>query len=83
MFLALAESDLLTVVPRQWLTSPMLADVIEPLGLPPLVAAPISIVRRHDMPLTPIAEHLCDLFRRGGTHAAHLYANDAIGSPAS
>ena len=74
--LALRDSDLLTVVPRQWLDLPLLADLIEPLALPPIEAAPIAIVRRQDMPLTPIAEHLCDLFRRVGTHYAHAHAGD-------
>ena len=72
--LALQDSDLLTVVPRQWLDMPLLKGLIEPLALPPLAAAPIAIVRRQDMPLTPIAEHLCDLFRRVGTHYGYTHA---------
>ena len=72
--LAMGSSDLLTVVPRQWLDLPLLADVIEPLTLPPLYAAPISIVRRKDMPLTPIAEYLCDMMRRVGVQYAHQLA---------
>lgn len=69
--LAIADSDLLTVVPRQWLDLPLLAGVIEPLALTPLAAAPIAIVRRQDMPLTPIAEYLCDMMRRVGLQYAH------------
>lgn len=69
--LALANSDLLTVVPRQWLDLPLLAGTLETLALPPLSAAPIAIVRRKDMPLTPIAEYLCDMMRRVGVHYAH------------
>ena len=69
--LALANSDLLTVLPRQWLDLPLLAGVVEPLALPPLSAAPIAIVRRKDMPLTPIAEYLCDMMRRVGVHYGH------------
>ena len=34
-------------------------------------AAPICIVRRPDMPLTPMAEYLCDMMRRVGGHYAH------------
>lgn len=74
--LILADSDLLTVLPRQWVDQPLLAGVIEPLALPPLSAAPISIVRRQDMPLTPIAEHLCDMVRRVGVQYAHTHAGD-------
>ena len=68
--LAVAESDLLTVLPRQWVDLPLLKGVVEPLGLPPLAAAPIAMVRRQDMPLTPIAEYLCDMMRRVGLHYA-------------
>lgn len=74
--LAIADSDLLTVVPRQWVDLPLLAGVIEPLALPPLAAAPIAIVRRLDMPLTPIAEYLCDMMRRVGLQYAHAHASD-------
>lgn len=69
--LTLRDSDLLTVLPRQWLDVPMLAEFIEPLDLPPLTAAPIAIVHRQDLPLTPMAEHLCDMMRRAGTQHAH------------
>ena len=75
--LALSGSDLLTVVPRQWLDLPLLAGVIEPLALPPLSAAPIAVVRRKDMPLTPIAEYLCDMVRRVGVQYAHQLAEEA------
>lgn len=74
--LALIDSDLLTVVPRQWVDLPLLAGVLEPLALPPLSAAPIAIVRRQDMPLTPIAEYLCDMIRRVGVQYAHAHSGD-------
>lgn len=74
--LAVADSDLLTVVPRQWIDLPLLAGVIEPLALPPLTAAPIAIVRRQDMPLTPMAEYLCDMLRRVGVQYAYVHAGD-------
>lgn len=74
--LAVADSDLLTVVPRQWVDLPLLDGVIEPLALPPLTAAPIAIVRRKDMPLTPIAEYLCDMMRRVGEQYAHRHAGE-------
>ena len=74
--LILADSDLLTVLPRQWVDLPLLAGVVQPLALPPLSAAPIAIVRRQDMPLTPIAEHLCDMVRRVGVQYAHAHAGD-------
>ncbi len=79
--LAVADSDLLTVVPRQWTDLPLLAGAIEPLALPPLTAAPITIVRRQDMPLTPIAEYLCDMVRRVGVQYAHSHAGEFAAAP--
>lgn len=77
--LTVANSDLLTVVPQQWLDSPVTAAMIEALDLPPFRAAPICIVRRHDMPLTPMAEYLCDMMRRAGLHYAHRLSAGAAG----
>ena len=74
--LAVAYSDLLTVVPRQWADLPLLKGAIEPLALPPLAAAPIAIVRRLDMPLTPVAEYLCDMIRRVGVQYAYAHTRD-------
>ena len=72
--LTVANSDLLTVVPQQWLDLPMTAGLLQALDLPPFHAAPICIVRRPDMPLTPMAEYLCDMMRRVGGHYAHRLA---------
>ncbi len=67
---AIADSDLLTVLPRQWLDVPFLKDLIEPLDLPAMPGAPITIVRRQDAPLTPSAEYMCDMLRRAAIHYA-------------
>lgn len=69
--LTVANTDLLTVVPQQWLDFPVTANLIHALDLPPFDSAPICILRRPDMPLTPMAEYLCDMMRRAGTHYAH------------
>lgn len=69
--LAVANSDLLTVLPQQWLDSPLTSSLVEALPLPSFRAAPICIVRRLDMPLTPLAEHFCDMMRRAGTNYAY------------
>jgi LysR family transcriptional regulator of abg operon len=70
--LTVATSDLLTILPPQWLEFPETANWIISLDLEEeMVAAPMCIVRRQDMPLTPLAEHLCDLMRRAGAHYAH------------
>ena len=76
--LALADSDLLTVLPRQWIDLPLLTNLIEPLALPPLAAAPISIVRRQDTPLTPGAEYMCDMLRRVALHYGQLHLADPV-----
>jgi LysR family transcriptional regulator of abg operon len=65
--LAVANSDLLTVLPIQWLELAATADRVTMLHLADdLHAAPMCIVRRGDLPLTPMAEHLCDLVRKAG-----------------
>ena len=74
MIVATASSDLLTMLPQQWL------DVLKSTGLvqeirvqESLTSATICTVRRAAMPLTPIAEHLSDLFRRAAIiHARTL-----------
>ena len=68
--LTVANTDLLTVLPQQWLDYPLTANLIEALPLPPFRSAPICVVRRQDMPLTPIAEYLCDMMCRVGAQYA-------------
>ena len=71
--LAVASSDLLTVVPRQWLELPALRDSLDTLRcVKPLDAAPVCLVRRSDAPLTPMAEHLFDLLHRSGSSYQRL-----------
>ena len=63
--LAVANSDLLAIVPQQWLEMPMEAALFDRVELDhPLLTSPIFLVRRHDMPLTPLAEHFSDLIHR-------------------
>jgi LysR family transcriptional regulator of abg operon len=63
--MVLANSDFLTVLPHQWAELPMFANSISPFPhVEPRAAAPICIVRRQDVPLTPMAEHFCDQIRR-------------------
>jgi LysR family transcriptional regulator of abg operon len=64
---AVMTSDLLTVLPQQWLEFGPTAQGLDTSNLiGPMVAAPICIVRRSDLPLTPMAEYLSDLIRRTG-----------------
>lgn len=65
LIVALANSDLVAIVPVQWTRFPVTAReltqirVREALGAPPIVA-----IRRAGLPLTPAAEFLVDLMRR-------------------
>lgn len=69
--LTVANSDLLTILPQQWLETSMTEGMIEALELDePMVSAPICIVRRHGLPLTPMAEHLCDQMRKAALNYA-------------
>lgn len=69
--LAIVHSDLLSVLPQQWINFPMMAPFVAALPIPAFEAAPMCIVRRGDLPLTPLAEHLCDLIRRTSLNYAY------------
>ena len=72
--LAVTNSDLLTILPQQWLEFPAALNQLVALNIvQPLVAPPICIVRRRDLPLTPLAEHFCDLMRRVAGHYARRH----------
>ena len=65
--MAVAHSDLLTILPQQWVELPFAADLFSTLDIvePAVTWAPtICIVRRQGLTLTPMAEHFCDLVRR-------------------
>jgi LysR family transcriptional regulator of abg operon len=65
LMVALANSDLLTMVPVQWTQFAAVAQSLAPLRLKEIFPAPsIVIVRRAGLPLTPAAEFLLDLMRR-------------------
>lgn len=65
--LALANSDLLTILPVQWLDFSLTSEPVETIPLlDGLQAAPVCIIWRGDLPLTPLAERLCDMVRKAG-----------------
>ena len=65
---AITSSDLLMMLPVQWLTSPLTRDVLQPLRvIEPLPAPPICAIRRAGLPLTPAAEYFCDMVKRAAT----------------
>ena len=62
---ALANSDLLAMVPQQWTDFPPFADYLSAIRVGEVFPAPsIFAVWRRELPLTPAAEFLLDLLRR-------------------
>lgn len=62
---SLAASDLLAMVPIQWIQSPWIGDQLARIPIRESLRAPsIVTIRRAGLPLTPAAEHLLDLMRR-------------------
>ncbi len=62
---SLAASDLLAMVPIQWIQSPWVGDQLERIPIRESLRAPsIVTIRRAGLPLTPAAEYLLDLMRR-------------------
>jgi LysR family transcriptional regulator, regulator of abg operon len=66
-----AHTDLLAMLPRQWTSFAPVASSFAHIRIREVIPAPaIVIVRRTEMPLTPAAEHLCDLLRRAAGPSA-------------
>lgn len=69
MISAAASSDLLAMLPQQWLGFARSTGLLRHIALRERLAAPaICIVTRSALPLTPAAEHLADLFRRAAVN---------------
>ena len=67
----LVGSDLIATLPQQWLPILKASGLVTPFDLrETLTAAPICLVTRASLPLTPAAQHLADLFRRAAIHHA-------------
>jgi LysR family transcriptional regulator of abg operon len=70
-----AYSDLLMMLPVQWMRSPLVRDWLQRIDVvEPLPTPPICIVRRNGLPLTPAAEYFCDMVRRAAQHMHTLMA---------
>jgi len=69
--LTLVNSDLLTIMPTQCLDFASTAERIGTVKLEgPLPGAPICMVRRGDLPLTPLAERFWDMIYKAGLNYA-------------
>ena len=65
----LANSDLLAMVPAQWVDSPFANRVLTAIPVrEELRAPPIIVVKRSDVPLAPAATYLLDLVKRSAGH---------------
>ncbi len=65
VMVALEQTDLLAMLPVQWISNPMTRDLLHAFTLDEKIPAPsIVLVRRIDLPLTPPAEFLCDVLIR-------------------
>ena len=67
--LALANSDFLMMLPQLWKRFPLWSQLFQAIEVSEeLPTRPICIVQRTGLPLTPAAEHFCDMFRRAAEH---------------
>ena len=67
-----SSSDLMALLPQQWLVFAMRSRLLSHVAISEQIAAPpICIVHRGNLPLTPVAERLCDLFRRAASYELH------------
>jgi LysR family transcriptional regulator, regulator of abg operon len=65
LIVSLAYSDLLAMVPKQWIEFAPTADVLSTIQIRETLPAPtIVLIHRSDVPLTPAATFLADLMHR-------------------
>lgn len=66
---SMAYTDLLMMLPVQWIQFPLWRDVLQQIMVKEALPAPmIGIVRRAGFPLTPAAEYFVDMVRRASAH---------------
>jgi LysR family transcriptional regulator of abg operon len=64
LIVLIAYSDMLALLPRQWAEFAPMRTLLQEIPVKEEISAPaITLVRRADMPLTPAAEHLCELLQ--------------------
>lgn len=65
MITVTASTNLLALMPQQWLGVLKHGGMLEHIAIKERLRAPsLRIIQRAGLPLTPVAQHLCDLFRR-------------------
>ncbi|OVZ57170.1 LysR family transcriptional regulator [Pigmentiphaga sp. NML080357] len=62
---ALANTDLLALLPVQWQSALIHPDALAAIAVKEVLAAPdVVLIRRAELPMTPAAERFCELMRR-------------------
>ncbi|AWI54490.1 LysR family transcriptional regulator [Aquabacterium olei] len=65
LLVALTQTDLLAMLPRQWADFPLTADTLQIIPVREELPAPdMVLIHRAGLPLTPAAEHMVDLLMR-------------------
>ena len=65
VIVALSSCNLLAILPAQWNEFPLTRNVLQVINIKEKLPAPdIVMIRRPDLPLTPAADHFCDLMKR-------------------
>jgi hypothetical protein len=81
MITAAASSDLLAMLPQQWLEFAQNTKLPEQIKIEEQLQAPaLYLITSLRLPLTPIAERLSDLFRKGRTESEARLTCRAIGA---
>ncbi len=72
LLVLIAYSDMIALLPRDWISFPPVAALLQKIEIKESIPAPpVMLIRRADMPLTPAAEYLCDLFKAGVPRLRH------------
>jgi LysR family transcriptional regulator of abg operon len=78
---AVVYSDLLMVLPIQWIQAPLFRDALASIEITEtLPTPPICVVQRTGLPLTPAAEYFCDMMRRASKHMDNLMVTSNVAS---
>jgi LysR family transcriptional regulator, regulator of abg operon len=73
MITVAASSDLLAMLPQQWLRFVAISRLLVHIDIAEELAAPtICVVSRSRLPLTPVAQYLCDLFCRSALNQREI-----------
>ncbi len=73
LLVTMVYSDLLIMLPVQWMRSQLLKDAAQQIQVRETLPAPhICLVKRAGLPLTPAADYFCDMMRSAVMHMGTL-----------